>query len=71
MKTENETTRKVKIEDMEFINKFISDRHSKGTDKKRISQARGWNLITKYLKIDHDYYNKLIKIPILSNKDAR
>jgi len=37
---ENETTRKVKSEDLDFIDKFISDRHSNETDKRRISQAR-------------------------------
>ena len=65
MKQENETTRKVKIEDVDFIDKFISDRHSKGTDKRRISQARAWNFITKYIKLDVELYNKIIKIPIM------
>jgi hypothetical protein len=64
MKRENETVRKVKMEDIEFIDKFISDRHSKGIDKKRISQPRAWNFITKYIKLDHDLYNKMLNTPI-------
>ena len=70
MTKQNETTRKVKIEDLEFIDKFISDRHSKGIDKKRISQARGWNLITKYLKLDRETYNKLVVVPIMEDKNV-
>jgi len=65
MKQENETTRKVKIEDVDFIDKFISDRHSKGTDNRRISQARAWNFITKYIKLNRELYNQMIKIPIM------
>lgn len=68
MKSVNETTRKVKIEDIDFIDKFISDRHSGGIDKRRISQARAWNFITKYIKFDMQLYNKLIKIPIMEKK---
>lgn len=61
---ENLTTRKVRIEDIEFIDKFISDRHSKGIDKKRISQPRGWNFITKYIKLNEDLYDKMVMTPI-------
>jgi hypothetical protein len=68
MKKDNETTRKVKIEDLEFIDKFISDRHSLGTDKKRISQSRAWNLIGKYIKLDPILYDKLKKVPIIGEK---
>lgn len=64
MSKENETARKVKTEDLDFINKFISDRHSRGTDKKRISQSRGWNLITKYIKLNTELYNNMVKVPI-------
>lgn len=66
----NETTRKVKIEDLEFIDKFISDRHSIGTDKRRISQARAWNFIGKYIKLDEVLYNKLKMIPITEDKNV-
>ena len=65
---ENLTTRKVRVEDIEFIDKFISDRHSKGIDKKRISQPRAWNFITKYIKLNEELYDKMIKIPIMEKE---
>jgi hypothetical protein len=70
MKENNETTRKVKIEDLEFIDKLISDRHSIGTDKTRISQARAWNFITKYIKLDSVLYDKLKMIPIIGEQNV-
>jgi hypothetical protein len=70
MKESNETTRKVKMEDIKFIDKFRSDRHSAETDKERISQARAWNFITKYIKFDKELYNKLVKIPIRGDKNV-
>lgn len=70
MKKINETTRKVNIEDVQFIEKFISDRHSDEVDKKRISQARAWNFLTKYIKLDKQLYDRLVHIPILENKNV-
>jgi len=64
MSKENETTRKVKMEDLEFIDKFRSDRHSKGIDKKIITQPRAWNFITKYIKLNKELYNTMIMTPI-------
>ena len=64
MSKENETTRKVKMEDLIFIDRFISDRHSKGIDKKRISQPRAWNFITKYIKLNEELYNRMVMTPI-------
>jgi len=70
MKSKSETTRKVNIEDVQFIEKFISDRHSKEIDKKRISQARAWNFVTKYIKLDKQLYDRLVHIPITEKKNV-